>query len=143
MKSIPKFCYTEGGLRERKFKKNTSLELRENFLDARVGSRRGRLTLELYVYCGIPFPAVYGNSNSKVYWHYDECSKALETFQNDKAPREDGFTIKFYKYFFDLLGNDLLASFIEAHAKGELSISQQRGIIILTPFWGWFALRSL
>jgi len=58
---------------------------------------------------------------------YDECRKALETFQNDKAPGEDGFTIEFYKYFFDLLGNDLLASFNEAHAKGELSISQRRG----------------
>ena len=62
---------------------------------------------------------------------YDECRKALETFQNDKAPGEDGFTIEFYKNFFDLLGNDLLASFNEAHAKDELSISQRRGIIII------------
>ena len=64
---------------------------------------------------------------------YDECRKALETFQNDKDPGEYGFTIEFYKYFFDLLGNDLLASFNEAHAKGELSISQRRGIITLAP----------
>ena len=64
---------------------------------------------------------------------YDECRKSLETFQNDKAPGEDGFTVEFYKYFFDLLGNDLLASLNEAHAKGELSISQRRGIITLTP----------
>ena len=49
---------------------------------------------------------------------YDECRKALETFRNDKATGEDGFTIEFYKYFFDLPGNDLLASFNEAHAKG-------------------------
>ena len=28
---------------------------------------------------------------------YDECRKAPETFQNDKAPGEDGFTIEFYK----------------------------------------------
>ena len=64
---------------------------------------------------------------------YDECRKALETFQNDKAPGEDGFTVEFYKYFFDLLGNDFLASLNVAHAKGELSISQRRGIITLTP----------
>ena len=64
---------------------------------------------------------------------YDECRKALETFQNDKAPGEDGFTIEFYKYFFDLLGNDLLATLNEVHANGELSISQRRGIIMLTP----------
>ena len=48
---------------------------------------------------------------------YDECRKALETFQNDKSPGEDGFTIEFYKYFFDLLGNDLLASFSEAQCE--------------------------
>ena len=64
---------------------------------------------------------------------YDDCRKSLETFQNDKAPGEDGFTIEFYKCFFDLLGNDLLASFNEAHAKGQLSISQRRGIITFTP----------
>ena len=49
---------------------------------------------------------------------YDECRKALETFQNDKIPGVNGFTIEVYKYFFDLLGNDLLASFNDAHAKG-------------------------
>ena len=64
---------------------------------------------------------------------YEECKKILETFQNDKAPGEDGFTVEFYTYFFDLLGNDLIASFNEAHEKGELSISQRRGIITLTP----------
>ena len=64
---------------------------------------------------------------------YDGCRKALETFQNDKAPGENGFTIEFYKYFFDLLGHDLVASLNEARAKGELSISQRMRIIMLTP----------
>ena len=64
---------------------------------------------------------------------YEECKKILETFQNDKAPGEDGFTVEFYTYFFELLGNDLIASFNEAHDKGELSISQRRGIITLIP----------
>ena len=64
---------------------------------------------------------------------YDECKKVLETLQNDKAPGEDGFTVEFYKYFFEQIGNDLLASFNEAHMKGELGISQRREIITLTP----------
>ena len=64
---------------------------------------------------------------------YDECKKVLETFQTDKALGEDGFTAEFYKYFFELLGNDLIASFNEAQVKGELSISQRRGVITLTP----------
>ena len=58
---------------------------------------------------------------------YDECK------ENDKAPGEDGFTVEFYTYFFELLGNDLIASFNEAHEKGELSISQRRGLITLIP----------
>ena len=34
---------------------------------------------------------------------FHECKKVLETFQNDKATGEDGFTADFF--FFDLLGN--------------------------------------
>ena len=32
---------------------------------------------------------------------YEECKKIQETFQNNKAPGEDGFTVKFYTYFFN------------------------------------------
>ena len=64
---------------------------------------------------------------------YDECRKILETFQNDKAPGVEGFTVAFYTYFFELLGNDLIASFNETRDKGELSISQRRGLITLMP----------
>ena len=30
---------------------------------------------------------------------YEECKKILETFQNDKAPGKDGFTVEIYNYF--------------------------------------------
>ena len=29
---------------------------------------------------------------------YEECKKVLGTFQNNKAPREDGFTVELYTY---------------------------------------------
>lgn len=64
---------------------------------------------------------------------FDECKKVLETFQSDKSPGEDGFTAEFYKFFFDLLGNDLIASFNEAHVINELTVSQRRGVITLIP----------
>ena len=64
---------------------------------------------------------------------YDECKQALETFQNDKSPGEDGFTVEFYKFFFELLGHNLVESFNEAYEANELSISQRRGIITLIP----------
>ena len=64
---------------------------------------------------------------------YDECKQVLETFQNDKPPDEDSFTIEFYKLFFELLGHNLVESFNEAYETNELSISQRRGIITLIP----------
>ena len=41
--------------------------------------------------------------------------------------------MEFYKFFYDLLGNDLLACLNEAYEKQELTISQRRGIITLLP----------
>ena len=37
---------------------------------------------------------------------YEECKKSLETFENGKSPGEDGFTVEFYKHFFDLARAD-------------------------------------
>ena len=64
---------------------------------------------------------------------YDECKQVLETFQNDKSPGEDGFTVEFYKFFFELLGHNLVECFNGAYEANELSISQRRGIITLIP----------
>jgi len=40
-----------------------------------------------------------------------ECKLALDTFQANKTPGEDGFKVEFYKYFVGLLGEDLVATF--------------------------------
>ena len=63
----------------------------------------------------------------------EECKKALDTFEGDKTPGEDGFTVEFYKFFFDLIGQELVASFKAAYEVNELSISQRRGIVPLKP----------
>ena len=44
-----------------------------------------------------------------------------------KSPGEEGFTVEFYKCFFDIAGNDLLNSLKAAYGNGEMSISQRRG----------------
>ena len=62
---------------------------------------------------------------------YEECKNVLESFQNDKSPGEDGFTVEFYKLFYDLLSENLLACLNEAYEKNEFTISQRRGIITL------------
>ena len=42
----------------------------------------------------------------------DKVWNALNGFQNDKTPGDDGFTKEFYEAVFDLLDNALLESFI-------------------------------
>ena len=61
----------------------------------------------------------------------EECKIALDTFQANKTPGEDGFTVEFYKYFIGLLGEDLVASFNAAYDANELSVSQCRGVMTL------------
>ena len=57
----------------------------------------------------------------------------MKSFQNNKSPGGDGFSKEFYEAFFDLIGIHLLNSYSEAFTKGQLSISQRRGIICLIP----------
>ena len=59
----------------------------------------------------------------------DECKSVLELSQENKSPGEDGFTLEFYKYFFDSVGSYLLESLNAAYEVGKLSISQRRGVI--------------
>ena len=68
-----------------------------------------------------------GEINIHEVWH------ALNGFQNDKTPGNDGFTKEFYETFFDPLGNALLESFNAGFENGQLSVSQKRGIISLIP----------
>jgi len=46
---------------------------------------------------------------------------------------EDGFTAEFCIKFFDILGEDLVRNLNHAYGKGELSISQRRGVMTLLP----------
>ena len=64
---------------------------------------------------------------------YDECEKALRSFDKGKSSGEDAFTAEFYQFFFDLVGPDFFASLNSGYDKGKLSISQRRGTIPLIP----------
>ena len=55
------------------------------------------------------------------------------TFQNGKSPGDDGYTAEFYKQCFSLLGHDLVNSFNAAFDIGEMSVSEQRGVITVLP----------
>ena len=63
----------------------------------------------------------------------EECAKAISNFQNDKTPGSDGFTIEFYRRFWNPLGKLMVDSFNYAFQTGKLSICQRLGIISLIP----------
>ena len=56
---------------------------------------------------------------------FDECKEILQ------SPGEDCFTVEFYRTFFDFIGRDLVECLNVAYDKGQLSISQPRGVITL------------
>ena len=64
----------------------------------------------------------------------EECHNALKTMAKDKSPGSDGFTVEFYRYFWNLISNYMVESFNYAFENGViLSISQRQGVISLIP----------
>ena len=63
----------------------------------------------------------------------EELLTTIKSFENNKSPGDDGFTKEFYETFFDPVGKHLLNSYDEAFHNGQLSISQRRGVITLSP----------
>ena len=61
----------------------------------------------------------------------EEVQNALDSFQNNKTPGDDGFTEEFYEAFFDLIGAALLDPLKAGFESGTLSISKGKGVISL------------
>ena len=62
-----------------------------------------------------------------------ECVNSLTHFKNNKTPGSDGFTIEFYRSFWDVIGQIMVDSFNYAFENGSLSITQKLGVISLIP----------
>ncbi|KAL9986569.1 hypothetical protein ACROYT_G000737 [Oculina patagonica] len=63
----------------------------------------------------------------------EECLAALKTFEKNKTPGSDGLTTEFYLCFWDSVVTPLIDCLNEAYHRGEMSISQRRGVISLLP----------
>ena len=63
----------------------------------------------------------------------EEAGKALKKMKNGKSPGLDGFTTEFFKFFWKDLGAFLVRSINYAFEKGEMSVTQRRGVITCIP----------
>ena len=62
---------------------------------------------------------------------YGECYNALQTFQKNKSPGNDGLTVEFYLAFWSVFGSLLVQSLKYTFEYGELSNSQKQAVITL------------
>ena len=62
---------------------------------------------------------------------YSECFKVLSTFENNKAPGNDGLSKEFYLFFWPEIGNLLVDSLNYSYDHGELSQSLKEAVITL------------
>ena len=60
-----------------------------------------------------------------------EIYEALSNLPSNKAPGNDGLSGEFYLVFFDLLGNEVLASLNHSYQPGVLSNSQRQAVVTL------------
>jgi len=82
------------------------------------------------------FPGfVNEEENQKLYEKVteDELKEALNSFQKDKSPGPDGWTIEFFQELYDFLGNDILRVVEDSRQSGRIPASMNSTFIALIP----------
>ena len=77
----------------------------------------------------VPYLAEEKRSVCESILRCDECFNALQTFQKNKSPENDGLTAEFCLAFWPLLGKLIVDSLNCAFEHGELSNSQKQAVI--------------
>ena len=62
-----------------------------------------------------------------------ECVEAVKSMESVKSPGTDGLPAEFYKVFWKDISTFLISSLNRSYQKGNLAITQWRGIISLIP----------
>ena len=66
----------------------------------------------------------------------DELTTAVKSMEGGKSPGSDGFTVEFYKKFWEELSNHMINGFQCLFKKGKMGITQKKGMITLIPKTG-------
>ena len=61
----------------------------------------------------------------------EECIKALQSFQGNKTPGNDGLPIEFYSKFWEIISEPFANCVNEIFTRGEMSRSQKQAVITL------------
>ena len=61
----------------------------------------------------------------------EECIKALQSFQGNKTPGNDGLPIEFYSRFWEIISEPFVNCVNEIFTRGEMSRSQKQAVITL------------
>ena len=63
----------------------------------------------------------------------NEAGKTLKNMKNNKSPGTSGFSADFYKVFWRQLGTFVVRAINSGFQEGELSVTQQHGLIVCIP----------
>jgi hypothetical protein len=61
---------------------------------------------------------------------FKECAQSLKLMTNGKSPGSDGYTVDFYKFFWEDIGPLLYRSLYLAYESGSFTDFQYQGVII-------------
>lgn len=64
---------------------------------------------------------------------HNEMLYSLKRMSNNTSPGNDGFTVEFFKFFWQDIGYLLVRAINYAYATGELSVTQKQGVITCIP----------
>ena len=62
----------------------------------------------------------------------EACVKALQSFQGNRAPGNDGLPIEFYRKFWEIISKPFVNCVNEIFTSGEMSRSQKQAVITLS-----------
>ena len=63
----------------------------------------------------------------------EEATSSLKNMKNGKSPGTDGFTVEFFKVFWNKIGPFVVRALNEGFEQGKLTTTQREGMIVCIP----------